>query len=156
MELKVRLCVLLLALSVCVTLQVRAQEEDEDEDVHVEDDLGNLGDEELLDGDGDGEVDLEDEEKPTPTPAAPTVRPAAPPPAPQALMEIYFCSFKSLNSTHQRFPPELLETLFGFNSSPRAPERCNQQLPSSGVWSRSCVLFKITQLLFFCLFFFSI
>ncbi|XP_060740470.1 calnexin [Tachysurus vachellii] len=76
MELKVRLCVLLLALSVCVTLQVRAHEEDEDDDVHVED---NLVDEELLDGDGDVEIE-EEEEKPTPTPAAPTVTYKAPEP----------------------------------------------------------------------------
>ncbi|XP_046704813.1 calnexin [Silurus meridionalis] len=78
MELKVRLCVLLLALSVCVTLQARAHEEDEEEDVNVEDDMANLADEEMLDE--DGEVDVEEEGKPTPIAAAPTVTYKAPEP----------------------------------------------------------------------------
>lgn len=126
-----RLCVLLLALSVCVTLQVRAQEdEEEDEDVHVED---NLGDEDLLDG--DGELDLEPEEdKPTPTPAAPTVRPTTSSlthHSSSAANEELFLSIaplKPLNSSHRRFPLEILETLFGFNSSPSTPQLSNHLL----------------------------
>uniref|UniRef100_W5L715 Calnexin n=1 Tax=Astyanax mexicanus TaxID=7994 RepID=W5L715_ASTMX len=71
MKLKAQLCVLLLALGLCVTLHVRAQEDD----VDVEDDLGNLEDEELLDG------GMEEEEKSAPAPAsAPTVTYKAPEP----------------------------------------------------------------------------
>ncbi|XP_017538880.1 calnexin [Pygocentrus nattereri] len=73
MDLKAQLCVLLLALGLCVTLQVSAQEEDVD--VDVEDDVGDLGDDELLDG------EAEEEEKPAPAPAAaPTVTYKAPEP----------------------------------------------------------------------------
>lgn len=66
-----RVCALLLALGLCVALQVHAHDDD---DAHVEDDLEQLADEELLDGD-DEEFEPEAEKKVV-VAAAPKVRSA--------------------------------------------------------------------------------
>ncbi|XP_030622890.1 calnexin isoform X2 [Chanos chanos] len=83
MELKVRLCVLLLALSWCVTLmgEVRAQEETDDSELDVEDEVGDMGE----DLDLDTEAEEEQEKAPTPPPA-----PAVTYKAPEPMGEHYF------------------------------------------------------------------
>uniref|UniRef100_A0A4W4HHC3 Calnexin n=1 Tax=Electrophorus electricus TaxID=8005 RepID=A0A4W4HHC3_ELEEL len=74
MELKVRLCMLLLALGLCATLFATAHEE-EDVDADVEDDTAGLSDDELLD------EEPEEEEQPAPAmPSVPTVTYKAPEP----------------------------------------------------------------------------
>ncbi|XP_076878617.1 calnexin [Brachyhypopomus gauderio] len=79
MELKVRLCLLLLVLGLCVAPFAATHDEEDvdvDMDADVEDDAVDLGDDELLDGEPE-----EEEEQSTPAPpAVPTVTYKAPEP----------------------------------------------------------------------------